>query len=78
MGHQSKYIKRCTQLDPLTVDNSNYTKSRAHFKYVYKGSRGYYSEKEMNPWHFNFNQTNMDRNYGSIRVVKNSDLQGIE
>jgi len=50
-GHQGNFIKRHGNLDDLTVGNSNYKTSLSHQKYNYKGANGWYSEKEMQPWH---------------------------
>ena len=67
-GHRGNYIKRRAQLDPITRDNINYQKSVAVTKYVYQGPNGFYSEAELNPQHFRYNQTEAERNFGHIKI----------
>lgn len=52
-GAKGKYIKRRGQVDEQTVENSGYRNSLAYNKYILKGTRGYYHEKDVVFWHAN-------------------------
>lgn len=53
----------------MTTNNMGYEKSLAVQKYNFKGANGFYTEKDMVPWHANVNQTGLDNNYGKVRYV---------
>lgn len=54
-GYNGYYVKRHGQLDPMTHNNLNYKNSLSENKWIFKGANGFYSEKDMNPWHYNIN-----------------------